>query len=375
MRPDAAAKPGGDVVLAERSAAALRGIGVEADVVATAVPEPAGYDVAHVFGIFEPGVARAQLEAIRAARTPLVLSPIWWDRSAFFVLEPLVRRALADRDGARAERRIAALRDQERRLCARPGRGAERRLREQAELIRMCDVALPGSEIEAFACANGLHAADVPYVVAPYGVDDDAFAPDGTAEGESAARARRAGVVCIGRIEPLKNQAGLLLALHDVDVDVTLLGQAHDVPYLTVCKRWANARTRFVDRLPRVEMRTLLNAAAVHVLPSWGDLPGFVSLDAAAAGARVVAGTRGSEREYLGPDVAYVDALDVAGIRAAVLAALDASPRAPGDALERRLRALTWHAHAVTARDAYARAIASHGFATHGRAASGRGGT
>ncbi|HTD33064.1 MAG TPA: glycosyltransferase [Candidatus Elarobacter sp.] len=351
MRPDAAAKPGGDVVVAERTAEALRAAGVDADLVATSAPDARGYDVAHVFGIFEPEFARPQFGALRASGTPVVLSPIWWDRTAFFVMSPRLERALRGPDPARAARRIAELREAEERLCARPGRGALRRRAEQAELLRACDVALPASEIEAFACANGLRAPAVPYVVAPYGVDDDAFAAE---RGEE-----RSGVLCIGRIEPLKNQAGLLFALRDADVEITLLGRAYDADYLALCKRWATPRTRFVERIPREELRALLARTAVHVLPSWADLPGFVSLEAAAAGARVVAGTRGSEREYLGPDVAYVDPLDPDGIRDAVLRALERPARDRGDALERRLGARTWQQNAAMALDAYARAVAA----------------
>jgi len=349
VRPDAEAKPGGDVVLAERSADALRALGVDADLVATAAPDARGYDVAHVFGIFEPEFARPQLLALRASGTPVALSPIWWDRTAFFVMDPHFARALRGGSAARVLRRAAELREAEERLCARPGSGALRRRREQANLVRMCEVALPASEIEAFACANGLRAPDVPYVVAPYGVDDDAFAVEPAAP--------RSGVLCVGRIEPLKNQAGLLYALHGLDVEVTLLGRAYDPEYLALCRRWATPRTRFVERVDRAELRLLLGRTAVHVLPSWGELPGFVSLEAAAAGARVVAGTRGSEREYLGPDVAYVDPLDLDGIRAAVLRALERRPRDRGDALERRLGARTWERYARTVLDAYARAM------------------
>jgi glycosyltransferase involved in cell wall biosynthesis len=351
VRPDADVKPGGDVVVAERSGNALRAMGVDAQLVAAYEPDARGYDVAHVFGIFEPDFARPQLQSLRASGTPIVLTPTWWDRTSFFVMSPHLVRALRGTDPARVTRRIGELREAEERLCARPGRGALRRRAEQAALLRMCDVALPESEVEAFACANGLRAPDVPYVVAPLGVDDDAFAAE---RSES-----RSGVLCVGRIEPLKNQAGLLFALRDVDVQVTLLGQTYDAEYLALCRRWATPRTRFVERISREELLALHGRTAVHVLPSWGDLPGFVSLDAAAAGARVVAGTRGSEREYLGPDVAYVDPLDPGGIRDAVLRALERPARDRGDALERRLGARTWQRHAATALDAYARAIAA----------------
>jgi glycosyltransferase involved in cell wall biosynthesis len=99
-------------------------------------------------------------------------------------------------------------------------------------------------------------------------------------------------------------------------------------------------------------------SAAVHALPSWQELPGLASLEAASSGARVVVGTRGCEREYFGPDADYADPAQPETIRAAVLRALERGPRAPGDALELRLRALTWRRHAEATLDAYERAIA-----------------
>jgi glycosyltransferase involved in cell wall biosynthesis len=350
-RPNASSHPGGDTTVLRRAAAALVARGIAADVVETATPDADGYDVAHVFGLFDPDVAEAQIDAIRRTRTPLVVSPICWDRSALFALAPRLARALAARDPDDAERLIARLRAREDGYVRAPGRGAIRWVQRQSALLQRCDVALPASEIEAFACANHLHVYDRPYVVAPYGVDDDAF----QVERPSA----RAGVVCVGRLEPLKNQALLLFALRDVDVDVTLVGGQHDAAYVALCRRWATGRTRFIERLPGAELQRLVTASAVHVLPSWADLPGLVSLEAAALGTHVVAGTRGSEREYLGPDVDYVDPLDPQGIRAAVTRALRRPARERGDALDLRLVRLSWDLHAERTIAAYARAAAA----------------
>jgi glycosyltransferase involved in cell wall biosynthesis len=347
VRPNPGARPGGDVAVVEHGAVALRAAGVEVDVVATETPDPRGYDVAHVFGVFEPETQGPQIAALAGGDVPLVISPIWWDRSGLFALGPRVVRALDERDPGRVARRLERLRADEDALTLRAGRGAQRRIAEQAALLARCDLALPASEIEAYACARTLRVLDVPYVIARYGVEPASFdAPRAT---------QRTGVVCIGRIERLKNQAMLLYALRDLDVDVTLVGASYDAEYLAVCRRWTSARTRFVDRLPLDELRALLGRTAVHVLPSWGDLPGLVSLEAAAAGARVVVGNRGSEREYVGPDAGYADPLDPDSIRAAVVAALDAGPRTPNDALDARVRALTWERYADDTRAAYER--------------------
>ncbi|MBV8371218.1 MAG: glycosyltransferase family 4 protein [Candidatus Eremiobacteraeota bacterium] len=352
VRPNARTKPGGDVVHAERTASALRALGAEADVVATDAPQPHGYDVAHVFGIFEPETARAQIGAIRAHRTPLVISPIWLDLRALFATAPHLERAFAARSVAEVERRLAQLHRVEPQLPWRGSvaRNADRRLDAQRALVLEADVVLPASEVEAYLYGERLRVSRVPFVVAPLGVDDEAFAVE---------RPRaRAGVLCAARLEPKKNQAALVYALRDVDVDLTLVGGAYDERYLALCKRWATPRTRFAGHADHADVLRMMARAAVHAHPSWLESPGLASLEAAATGARVVVGDRGCEREYFGPDADYADPADPASIRAAVLRALERGPRDRGDALERRLGARTWQHNAECTLEAYARALA-----------------
>lgn len=352
VRPDAHAQPGGDVVHAERAATALRALGVDVDLAATDAPRTNGYDVAHVFGIFDPPTAERQMRAIRAAGTPLVLSPIWWDLTAYFTMAPRLNRVLDHGSPERVDARIATLRAREARYRerGREGRGAAKRLRDQSALLRMADVALPASEIEAYLYANVLGVVSVPCVVAPLGIDDDAF--------DAPRSAQRSGVICAGRVEPRKNQAALLYALRDVPVDVTIVGAAYEPGYLALCRRWATPRTSFVDHAPQHELVAMMARAAVHALPSWVDTPGLASLEAAATGARIVTGARGTEHEYFGAEADYADPIDPATIRAAVVRALERGPRDRGDGLERRLGARTWQLHGERTLEAYARAIA-----------------
>ncbi|HEY4441003.1 MAG TPA: glycosyltransferase family 4 protein [Candidatus Elarobacter sp.] len=351
VRADAAAKPGGDVVHAENAARALRDMRFDVTVVASDAPDARGYDVAHIFGIFEPQRAAAQIAAVRAAGVPLVLSPIWLDLRTYFAMAPEVERALAESNPARVERRLARAREREAELSwrGRAATAADRRLAVQRSLLLSAEVVLPASEIEAFLYGERLKVTRVRYVVAPLGVDDDAFAEDRPAT--------RIGVLCAGRIESKKNQAALLYALRDVDVEVTLLGRAYDPDYLALCKRWATPKTRFVEHVSHAEVLRLMARAAVHAHPSWLESPGLSSLEAAATGARIVVGDRGSEREYFGPHVDYADPADPESIRSAVVHALESPPRDRGDALDRRLGRFTWENHAVATIDAYARAM------------------
>jgi glycosyltransferase involved in cell wall biosynthesis len=352
-RADGERKHGGDIAHAQRTLTALRALGADVDLVFSDAPDPRGYDVAHVFGIFEPERAAKQIAAIKAHLTPLVVSPIWLDLRDFFAVAPRVEHALAARSAAGVEQRLARLHRIEPELPWRGSiaRNAARRLVAQRALALAADVLLPASEVEAYLYGERLRVSRVPFVVAPLGVDDEAFA---------VARSDvRAGVLCAARVEPKKNQAALLYALHDVDVEVTIVGGAYDAQYLALCRRWATPRTRFIEHAPQAEVVRMMARATVHAHPSWLESPGLASLEAAAAGARIVTGDRGCEREYFGPDVDYADPADPAAIRAAVLRALDRGPRDRGDALERRLGALTWQRTGSATLEAYARALAA----------------
>jgi glycosyltransferase involved in cell wall biosynthesis len=82
--------------------------------------------------------------------------------------------------------------------------------------------------------------------------------------------------------------------------------------------------------------------AKVHVMPSWGEVASIVNLEAASCGMQIVAGDRGSELEYLGDCAEYADPADPESIAAAVASALSRPPRERGDALDLRVRNLTW---------------------------------
>jgi glycosyltransferase involved in cell wall biosynthesis len=350
VRPNAHERPGGDFAQEQGAASGLRELGATVDLVASTLPDAAGYDIAHVYGVFEPETAERQIAAVRARDVPLVLSPIFGDLRSYYATAPLLVRALEARSPAGVERRLAAIGRKEsvRAWRGKVAKHADRRLARQRALLLQADVLLPSSDVEAFLYGDRLRVTSVPVVVAPVGADETVAA----FERPSA----RAGVVCFGRVEMLKNQAALLYALRDLDVDVTIVGREYDPHYAALCRRWATPRTRFISRVPREEVFRIMAGAAVHALPSWQELPGLASIEAATTGARVVVGDRGCEREYFGPEADYADPADPASIRAAVVRALERGPRALGDALETRLRALTWRRHAEATLDAYDRA-------------------
>lgn len=351
VRPNAPERSGGDLTQALFTKRALEGAFVEVDLVATLDPDPSGYDVAHLFGVFDPEHCERQMAACKRAGVPVALSPIWWDLFSFYGHSRACEQILAgaERD---VEGRLARLRatPSERLLRRNERRKYDARLALQTSLMRQADVLLPNSAIEAHRYLRRLKLYDRPIVVVHHAVDAVPRPPDA---------APRSGVVCAARIESKKNQAMLLYALRGLDADVTLVGACYDQPYMELCRRFASPRVRLTGNLPREEALGIMARAAVHILPAWAETPGLVSLEAAAMGARTIVSNDGTECEYFGAHALYVDPEDPQAMRNAVERALAMPPRDFDDALDRHVAGFTIDNVARQTLEGYRRALSA----------------
>lgn len=328
IRPNGLDRVGGDVSVAFSEKRGLEALGITVDLAATLEPDASGYDVAHVFGVFDAEIAQPQIEACRRSSAHLVVTPIWWDYFEFYDRSRGCERALAA-PPSRIDSRLARVRATDAGRFLRRGekRKYAHRLKWQRELLRRADVILPSSELEAHAVRR-LGVLDRPMFVVHHPFETPVPGP----------QTARSGILCAARIEPKKNQAMLLYALRDLDVDITLTGACFEPEYLALCKRFTTSRVRWLGALEsRDDVLRLMSSSVAHVLPSWAELPGLSSLEAAAMGARVVVSNNGTEGEYFGAYAEYADPQDPASIRSAVERALAMPPRESGDALDLRI--------------------------------------
>ncbi|MBV8727770.1 MAG: glycosyltransferase family 4 protein [Candidatus Eremiobacteraeota bacterium] len=335
MRPDGKTRYGGDTTLVYDTAKALREAGVDCDVVESDNPDPRGYDVAHIFNVGQPEVAENQMEACERANATIVLSPVWLD------LKELFTRALAaenvivkERHEQKAEAQLAKIRKTplEKFFNRKQQREFEERERRQAALLQRARVLLPNSTLEARDCMVRLGVRNIPIISVPIPTD---LSPADYWQDE------RWGVTCVGRVETRKNQTMLTFALRKESVELDLVGALYNPGLAKECERW-NARARFHGRVARPDMLKVMGRTEVHALVSWCETAGIASLEAAAAGAKLVVGDRGAEYEYFGDDVEYADPADPDSIAAAVERALRRPARKKGDSLDQRIRKFTW---------------------------------
>lgn len=100
-------------------------------------------------------------------------------------------------------------------------------------------------------------------------------------------------VLEVGRIEPTKNQLSLLEALMDYrEIPLVFVGKQNDRKkfYVELIKRLAIKRgnTYLINELPQNQLAAYYKAAKVHVLPSFRESPGLVTLEALFYGCNIV---------------------------------------------------------------------------------------
>ena len=345
-RPDALRNPGGDTIQAQKTKEALEQLGVSVEVRASDdLAELPAVDLAHIFNIQEPKPAWAAFQALQKAGIPVVLSPIYWDVLDFWAENALNEQA--------RWRQLAALLGEEiaRRLYVSWQRiklPSKQSWQTQRQLLLNTQRALPNSQSEArllqkFFNLKGNFQDKVDVV--PNAIDTQLYEPISAPSQEFLQQyGVRDFVLQVGTINPVKNQLGLIEALFDLPVPLVFIGPVQSVytDYGAACMRRGAQRGRviFVDQLPHSQLPSIYALAAVHVLPSWRETPGLVSLEAAAAGCRVVTTSIGSTRDYFGDLAWYCYPNDHLSIRKAVEKALHA-PRSA--ALRQRvLTEYTW---------------------------------
>lgn len=334
-RLTAFAAPGGGEVQMLALLPELHRLGVAADAWQPWVNGFDGLDVLHLFGS-----APEFLEVASAARrrgVRVVLSPIAWFDLRSVWGEP---RHLAPRLAASSRyllrRAVPALPTWRRRL------------------YHAVDLVLPNSQAEAQQLRTQFGVTHERIRVVPNAASGQ-FA-DGDARPFADLVGGPGFALCVGRIEPRKNQLQLLRALHGSGVRVVIVGNptSDHAAYFAACKQAADEHARFVPRLAHEDplLASAYAACGCLVQPSWFETPGLAALEAGLAGAPLVVSRFGCTHEYFAEHARYVHPGRAAELRAAVTAAVQ-QPRQP--ALARHIQAhFTWQAAASATARAYA---------------------
>jgi glycosyltransferase involved in cell wall biosynthesis len=182
------------------------------------------------------------------------------------------------------------------------------------KILDDCAVLLPNSESELERIKDDFNVA-CKSVIVPNAIDTRLFNYDPEQE--------KKGVLCVARIEGVKNQLNLIKAIKETDLILTIIGKAapNHSSYFEECKEEANHQVLFIDHISQEKLIEHYKKAKVHAMVSWFETTGLSSLEAAACGCNPVISDKGDQREYFRDEVFYCNPNSVDSIRDALLLA------------------------------------------------------
>ncbi len=131
-------------------------------------------------------------------------------------------------------------------------------------------------------------------------------------------------LICVGQIEPRKNQLNLISAVNELDVTLLIIGDSapNHKAYLEECKQVASHKVKFIPRVDQTQLVPYYLSSAIHILPSWFETTGLSSLEAAYLGCKIIVSPNGDTRDYFSDFANYCAPQSVNSIKEAIKEAL-----------------------------------------------------
>ena len=214
------------------------------------------------------------------------------------------------------------------------------------EILQKAAVVLPNSESESRRVKQ-TYFKNIKYLVVPNGINPALF------KYNPAIKKDNLMVVCVARIEGIKNHINLIKALNNTKYHLFIIGAfaPNQASYYRECLHLAAGNVSFISHIPQNELVNYYERAKVHVLPSWFETTGLSSVEAAAMGCNIVVTDKGDTREYFEEGAFYCDPAEPQSI----LNAVEKASAAPfNDSLHQKiLNQYTWKQAAIQTLKAY----------------------
>lgn len=305
--------PGGDTVQAVQTAQHLTGMGVQAEIKLTnETINYSQYDLLHFFNLIRP--ADIMFHSKRSGK-PFVVSTILVNYNEY---DKYHRKGLGRVFSLLPAKSIEYFKTIARWALGRDHLSSPEYIwkgqhKSITEILRNSSMILPNSLSEYRRVLQN-YPCDVNCMIVPNGIDDHLFKRDPFRRKDDNL------VICVARIEGIKNQLNLIKALNNTRYKLLLIGSyaPNQKTYYDACRNIAALNVHFIDHVPQPELLQYYHRAKVHILPSWFETTGLSSIEAAAMGCNIVITNKGDAQEYFGNDAFYCDPSNPRSILAAV---------------------------------------------------------
>ena len=312
-RKDCFDKPGGDTVQMLKTKEYLeKYYPVEIEILLT--PKEILSDkeakIVHIFNLQTINETNKFINAARIGNKKVVLSTIYWNLLDTYYIKYLESLNISPIDIPDFFKLILIkvfnlfilsipnLRKKYERYISKGLFGTKQYVLQRKQALINSDLLLPNSEEEMILCAKDFH------LEKQYIENKSCIIPNATEFSEESINIENIKdnyqklknfILQVGRIEQIKNQLNLLLSLKDYpEIPIVFIGRYTDKKYFDKLKKIAEKRGNvfFIEQMPHNNLINFYKQASVHVLASFRESPGLVSLEAKAAGCPIVVSSK-----------------------------------------------------------------------------------
>ncbi len=354
---------GGDKVQIENTAKELRNLGVTVDIHTDEDFDPAEYDLIHIFQLDWTPETYLYAKKAFAAKKPIVLSPIHhsvkevkrFDDEYVFDFRRLSKFLFRDQFSRDTFKNLYRSFRDFRKLKITLFSIFYGFKKMQREVINMSNIVLVQTELEAVELAQTFDV-KFDYLKVVNGVGRNFINLGEVANPLNI----KDYIICVGRIEPRKNQLNVIKAVQKLrkdtndDYKLVLVGLSKGLKHFEYSALIENAVSKNpwihqVEKVPYEAMPAYYKYAKVCVSASWFETTGLTSLEALYCGTNAVAsGDRA--KEYLGNYATYCDPGNVDSIATAIKKEYEAPRPVISDEIKREY---TWENAAKKTLEAY----------------------
>jgi glycosyltransferase involved in cell wall biosynthesis len=359
-RTDFYSRQGGDTMIFEKTKNILNDLGVRVHIDLSRNPDVAKYDLAHLYGITRVHETYRQMKHIIKRKLPYVLTPIYASRADydhyirnglnsimskvyklypsinFYQLLRTLKFSLAD--GTMKDFFLQS---------------KATYIGEQISVVKNARMILPNSDLELKCLREELRVPAEDFIILPHGVETGEELINTSPDLFYNRYGYKDFVLCVGRIEPYKNQVNLMKALRCEDIRILFAGgkQSHR-GYTKEFDGQLSDKFVWLGQLDRRMLFSAYKNAKVVVLPSWSETCGLPGLEGGLLNCNIVITRRGYTKWFYEDDALYCDPSNLESIRASVLKAYRA-PKSNTRLSDRIKREFTWERAALVLKKAY----------------------